>query len=128
MTRFARRRDLAGHPPVAEDSDGIAQGLDFFEFVRYEEHDLALGGHRAQGGKEACPLRRRDRRGGLIEDEHLGAEPEEAEDLELLALAHGEAVARGVWVKREREPARESGERFSRAPPVRQPAAGAAED
>ena len=89
-----RGQGLADEPPLAEHGHPGAELLHLLQLVGDEEHGLALGGQTAQGGEQLLALGGADAGGGLVEDEHAGAQPQQAQDLELLALAHGEGVRR----------------------------------
>ena len=98
-----RRQRLADEPALAEHGHAGAELLDLLELVRHEEDGLALGGQPAQGVEELLALGGADAGGGLVEDEHARAQPQQAQQLELLALAHGERADLGLEVDGEAE-------------------------
>jgi len=57
-------------------------------------------------------LGRRDTGGGLVEDQHSGAQPEQADDLQLLALADRQSAHRCVGIEGESEALTQLGQRY----------------
>ena len=85
-----RRQRLADEPPLPQHGHAGAELLHLLELVRHEEDGLALRGQAAERAEELLALDGADAGGGLVEDEHARAQPQQAQQLELLALAHGE--------------------------------------
>ena len=109
---------------AAHDRDAVAQLLDLLQLVRHEDHHQPVGGEAAEDVEQLVALGRGDPRRRLVEDEQPGAEPEQAGDLQLLALADRQRAGDGVGVEREavalrprRRAARARRLRSRRAPP-----------
>ena len=104
-----RGQRLSDEPPLPEHGDAGAELLHLLQLVRDEQDGLALVGQAAKSGEELLALGGADPGRGLVEDEHAGAEPQEAEELELLPLADREGLDVGLEIDREpqrRRPAR----------------------
>ena len=123
-----RRHGLSDEPTLAEHGHPGAELLDFLELVRHEEHGLALLGQTAEGAEELVALRGADAGGGLVEDEDAGSQPQQAQQLQLLALAHGERPDFGLEVDGQAEGAGQVGDGLGRLrPPGDEPPRGADE-
>src|SRR5207253_3241026 len=77
----------AGHRAVAEDHDLVAHGEHLAELVGDEDYRPALVAQPAQDVEEAADLGRAQVRGGLVEDEQLGAPENGLHDLDALLAA-----------------------------------------
>src|SRR4030042_1493928 len=75
---------LADHRSPAHDAHPRAELLDLFELVRHEDDDHALVRERAEDLEQRGPLRGRDARRRLVQDEHPGAQPAQSRDLDPL--------------------------------------------
>ena len=73
-----------------------------------------------QRGEKLLLLRLADAGGRLVEDQGPGAEPQEAQDLQLLPLAHGQRVHPGIRIEAEIELRRELTELARRLPAIRE--------
>ncbi len=99
LVHLERGESLAHEPPLAEHGHPGAEFLHFLQLVGDEEHGLALRGQPAQGVEELRPLRGADAGGGLVEDQHACAQPQQAQQLQLLALADGERFDLGLEIE-----------------------------
>ena len=70
----------------------ISQRADFFELMRYIEDRGAFGFQLAQGFEQDLDLLRCQNRCGLIHNQQLGILKQAADDLDALALPHGQGV------------------------------------
>jgi hypothetical protein len=84
------------HLAAAHHRDGVAQGHDLLELVRDQQHRGAAVAQRSQRHEQLLGLGRREHGGGLVEDEDARAAVQRLEDLQALALAHGQLVHQRV--------------------------------
>ena len=125
LVRGLRRSDERS---LAEHRDAGAQELDVFQLVGHEDDRHALGGKPLQRGEQLFLLRLADAGGRLVEDQHARAEPQEAQDFQLLPFAHGQGVHECLGVQGEVELLGKRPELSRRLPPVGKDAPGSSED
>src|SRR2546425_1849533 len=93
-----------GHRAVAEDHDLVAHGEHLAELVGDEDHRPALVAQPAQDVEEAADLGRTQVRGGLVEDEQLGAPENGLHDLDALLAAERQRTDASVRLEVEAVP------------------------
>ena len=81
-------RLVGHHRAVTQHHDLIADGEDLVQPVRDVDDAVALGDGVADRAEHPLGLRVAEARRGFVEDQHPGVAPEQAGDLEQLALAH----------------------------------------
>ncbi len=81
---------VEGEPPVAEHEDAVGEPLDLTETVAHEEDRESLGPERPQNVEEPVGLRRRQRRGRLVEDQESRRRTQGAREDEQLCVRGAE--------------------------------------
>jgi hypothetical protein len=123
-----RRRGLANEHALAQDGRPRAQELDILQLVGDEDDGPPLRRESLERGKELLLLRQADSGGRLVQDQHPRAQPQETEDLQLLALSHGQRVHERIGLEAEGELLRQGLEGSGGGPPVGEEPARTAED
>ena len=85
----AQRGDAAAR---AQDGDAVGDLLDLVHAVRDEQDARALGAQALEHAEQALARRDVERRGGLVEDQHLGVAHERPRDARRLAIAERKGV------------------------------------
>jgi len=81
----------------------VAQRFHLLQLVGDEQDGPAFGGQPSEGIEELGFLRRADPGGGFVQDQHPDIQAQQAQDLQLLALAHRQRVQVGSGVEGEPE-------------------------
>ena len=86
------------HVPAAHHGDAIGEPHHLVELVRDEDDRRSLVAQPCEHLEEVQRFLRREHRRGLVEDQHARPAVEHLEDLEPLAIAHGEVSGGGFEV------------------------------
>ena len=118
VARHLGDRQRRHQPAVAQHRHAIGERHDFLEPVRDVDAADAVG---AQGADQREQPRRLDvgeRRGRLVEQQHLGARAEGAGDLDQLLLGHPQRAGRAIQVERDADPGEQLGGAGAAGAPV----------